>query len=290
MRSIIPKAAAVHDLSCFGRCSLAVIMPILSCMGVQVCPLPTAVLSSHLGGFKEIALCDFSDKIPGFSQHWRKEGISFDCIYSGFLASEHQIDMVSAFIDDFSVADPLVIIDPVMGDEGKLYSIYTPDMQKQMKKLLCKANIITPNYTEACFLLDERYDPQNINLKQMQNWLIRLSRYGPRIVVMTGIHANGKIINIGYDADRNRFWQADSYHIPVRYPGTGDIFASVLAGVLLKGGSLALAMKAAAGFVERCIQITFAAKTPVREGVLFESALPWLINYFEKKVWDDDAS
>ena len=157
MKNFVPKVAAVHDISCFGRCSLTVIIPVLSAMGIQVCPLPTAVLSTHLGGFKELAFCDFTGYMPAFFHHWKKEGIAFNGIYSGFLASEEQIDIVQQFIDEFSPNQPLVVVDPVMGDEGKLYSIYTPQMQEQMKRLVRKADIITPNYTEACFLLGKTY-------------------------------------------------------------------------------------------------------------------------------------
>ena len=123
------KVLAVHDLSCVGRCSLTVILPILSCMGIQACPLPTAILSTHLGGFSAVAFSDFSSHIADFSAHWRREGVHFDSIYSGFLASAEQIEIVSQLIDDFSGSRPLVLVDPVMGDEGRLYSVYTVQMQ-----------------------------------------------------------------------------------------------------------------------------------------------------------------
>jgi pyridoxine kinase len=153
--SPIKKVAAIHDLSCIGRCSLTVILPILSCLGIQVCPLPTAVLSSHPGGFTNVSVYDFAQHIPDFSAHWRREGIEFDAIYSGFLASERQISLVAQFIDDFSTNHPLILVDPVMGDDGHLYSICTDATKAQIRALVQKADIITPNYTEACFLLDE---------------------------------------------------------------------------------------------------------------------------------------
>ncbi|HWR42382.1 pyridoxamine kinase [Sporomusa sp.] len=277
MIPVVPRVAAVHDISCFGRCSLTVIIPILSSMGIQVCPLPTAVLSTHLGGFKDVAFCDFTDRMPEFYRHWKQEGITFDCIYSGFLASEQQIDTVSHFIDEFSENHPLVLVDPVMGDEGKLYSVYTPTMQEQMKRLVSKANIITPNFTEACFLLGERYEDQVAEPDRLKEWLIRLADFGPSIVIMTGIPlADQQIMNIGYERESGSFWEVACEHIPARYPGTGDIFASVLAGALLYKHSLPLAMKLAAAFVAAAIATTFAAGTPTREGVLLENALPWL--------------
>ena len=143
----VKKVAAIHDLSCVGRCSLTVIMPILSCMGIQVCPLPTAILSTHLGGFRKVAFHDLTSEMPGFFGHWRSEGIVFDCLYSGFLASAEQISVVLEFIDSFSANRPLVLVDPVMGDDGKLYSVYTAKMQEHIRQLVRKADVITPNYT-----------------------------------------------------------------------------------------------------------------------------------------------
>jgi len=277
MKPFVPRVAAVHDLSCFGRCSLTVIMPILSCMGIQVCPLPTAVLSTHLGGFSDLAFCDFTDHMPAFFHHWKKEGVTFDCIYSGFLASEEQMEVVHHFINDFSDNKPLVIVDPVMGDNGKLYATYTPKMQEQMKTLIQKANIITPNYTEACFLLGENYQNSDCEKDRMKDWLMRLADFGPNIVVMTGIPFNkDKILNMGYDQSKDVFWEVTNDYIPAHYPGTGDIFASVLVGSLLKGESLPTAMKRAANFVALAIKASFEAGTPTREGVMLETVLPYL--------------
>ena len=277
MKSVVPRVAAVHDMSCFGRCSLTVIIPVLSCMGIQVCPLPTAILSTHLGGFTDLAFCDFTDHMPAFFHHWKAEGITFDCIYSGFIASEAQMDVVHHFIDEFSENSPLVIIDPVMGDNGKLYSTYTPNMQEKMKTLIQKANVITPNYTEACFLLGETYEGNGCEKEQIKDWLMRLADFGPDIVVMTGIPFNKeKILNIGYDQRKDAFWEVTNDYIPAHYPGTGDIFASVLAGGLLKGENLPVAMKRAANFVALAIKASFEAGTPTREGVMLETVLPCL--------------
>ncbi|SFM04316.1 pyridoxamine kinase [Pelosinus propionicus] len=284
MRNYVPKVAAVHDISCFGRCSLTVISPVLSAMGIQVCPLPTAVLSTHLGGFKELAFCDFTSHMPNFFHHWKKEGINFHCIYSGFLASEEQIDIVQHFIDEFSSNHPLVVVDPVMGDDGKLYSIYTPRMQERMRDLVRKADIVTPNYTEACFLLGESYQDKIDDTKKMKNWLLDLADFGPSKVVITGIpYVNNKILTLGYDRSQDTFCEVYSDYIPAKYPGTGDIFASVLVGALLQQDCLSAAMEQAAEFVRLSIQTTFAAQTPPREGVLVEKVLPWLCRETQPK-------
>lgn len=282
MNLTAPRVAAVHDLSCVGRCSLTVIMPVLSCMGVQVCPLPTALLSTHLGGFAEVAFHDFTGQMPAFYSHWKRQNLSFDCIYSGFLASEQQIDVVSGFIDEFSHNSPLVLVDPVMGDHGKLYSVFTPRLQEQMRKLIQKADIITPNYTEACFLLGEPYSEQVDDLGHLRNWLVRLSELGPESVVMTGVQTRDKIITFGYSRKTNSCFEVVNQLIPARFPGTGDIFASVLAGGLLTGNSLPQAIQQAVDFVYFCIEATHKAKTPPREGVLLELALPRLWNLAAK--------
>ncbi len=273
----IKRVAAVHDLSCIGRCSLTVILPILSCMGIQVCPLPTAVLSTHPGGFTGVSFYDFTRHIPDFSTHWRKEGIQFDCLYSGFLASEEQIGVVSRFIDDFSSNRPLVLVDPVMGDEGKLYSICTDTMKEGIKTLVKKADVITPNYTEACFLLGEPWQQIVSQLEPLNSWLVRLSEMGPPQVVITGIPLpDNRLANLGYDRDRNQFRHYISDLIPAKYPGTGDIFASVLLGGLLDGACLHDAVMIAGSFVTSAVQATFDAGTPPREGILLEKMLPQL--------------
>ena len=277
MKPFVPKVVAIQDLSCIGRCSFTTIIPVLSCMGIQVCPLPTALLSTHLGGFSHPAFYDFTDHMPTFSQHWQTEGITFDCIYSGFLASEQQIAVVCQFIDEFSQNTPLVVVDPVMGDAGKLYSTYTPHMQEQMKVLVRKADIITPNYTEACFLLGEPYQEDHYHIEKMKEWLIRLGNLGPSMVVMTGIIVDKKkIVNLGYDRSEGTFWEVTKDYITAQYPGTGDIFASVLVGSLLKGNNLYTAMEQASDFVALAIKATFDAGTLKREGVLLESVLPRL--------------
>lgn len=278
MKPIVPRIVTVHDISCFGRCSLTVIMPILACMGIQVCPAPTALLSTHLGGFKNIAFYDFTERMAEFYRHWRQEQIDFNCIYSGFLASTEQIDTVTQFIDAFSANKPLVLVDPVMGDEGKLYSVYTAEMQIHMKRLVSKADVITPNFTEACFLLGECYQEQVLDPAMLRDWLVRLAGFGPGIVVMTGIPLTGRqIMNIGYERSTGRFWQVVSEQIPARYPGTGDIFASILAGAPLNKESVPQAIELAADFVALAIKATYAAGSPTREGVLLECAPPWLV-------------
>lgn len=279
MNPVLPKKVlAVHDLSCVGRCSLSVILPILSAMEVQVCPLPTAILSTHLGGFSTVSFSDFSSHIPSFSAHWQREGVQFDSIYSGFLASIEQIEIVSQLIDDFSVSRPLVLVDPVMGDEGNLYSVYTVQMQEKIKKLVRQADIITPNYTEACFLLGQPYVSLVSRPELLEPWLVKLSELGPQKIVITGVPlTNQQVANICYDRITGQFHHCTSKLIPARYPGTGDIFASVLLGDLLRGGALPDAVERAGSFVFSAVAQTYAAASPTREGVLLERSLKKLL-------------
>ena len=278
------KVLAIHDLSCIGRCSLSVIMPIISSMGIQVCPLPTAILSTHFGGFSAVCMSDFSSHIANFSAHWQREGVVFDSIYSGFLASAAQIEIVSNLFDEFAANHPLVLVDPVMGDNGKLYSLYTEQMQNQIKQLVCKADIITPNYTEACFLLGQEFQPVVDRPELLESWLSELADMGPSRVVVTGVPLpDQSVANLSYDKHSKQFGYNTSKLVPAHYPGTGDVFASVLLGTLLRGASLATAVERAGSFVFSAVQLTYTAGTPPREGILLEPALKNLLgaNYCE---------
>ena len=273
MKTVPPKVAAVHDLSCFGRCSLTVIIPALAAMGVQVCPLPTAVFSTHLGGFSNVVCHDLAGQMTAFFQQWRQEKLTFDCLYSGFLASEAQFDASEAFLAAFRTPQTLVFVDPVMADNGRLYAAYTEALCQRMKSLVRRADVITPNYTEACILLDEAYSEQNISEDTLFQWCRRLSDLGPEKVVITGIAARDSVLNIGYDRADNQTIMVRRPLVAARYPGTGDLFASVLLGGLLQGFSFAQALETAADFVGKAVAVTFAAATPTREGVLFEPLL-----------------
>ena len=274
----VPKVAAIHDMSGFGRCSLTVIIPVLSAMGVQVCPFPTAILSTHSGGFGKFSFHDLTGTMEDYSSHWKSIDLRFDCIYSGFLGSARQIEIVSSFFRDFSAPEkPLIVVDPVMADTGRLYETYTPEMQEKMRLLAMKADVITPNPTEAFFLLGEPYADPPLDVTDVRRLLKRLSEGGPSAVVITGVQtAGGGHINAGYERDSGACWQVPFERIPVNYPGTGDIFSGVLVGSLLKGDSLPAAMDRATQFASLAVSSTYTCGTPAREGVLIEKALHWL--------------
>ncbi len=275
MMEPVKRIAAIHDLSGVGRCSLSVILPILSAMEVQVCAVPTAVLSAHTGGFGEVVFRDLTDFIPAALSHYRELGLSFDAVYSGFLGSQEQVDHCLDFFRAYP--DALIVVDPVMGDHGKPYRTCTPQMRQRMTEMIGMADLITPNLTETSILLGESYPALPLTQSEAKSKLLRLSRMGPEYVLMTGVEmADGKISNIGYDGKRGAFWRVDCDYVPVAYPGTGDIFASVIVGSLLQGDSLPIAIERATRFLELAIRRTFSYDTEPRHGVLLESCLGWL--------------
>lgn len=278
MKNPVPRAAAIHDLSGFGRTSLSVVIPILSTMGVQPCSLPTAVLSTHTGGFQNYHFVDLTDQMQAIVDHWKEIAIHFDAIYSGFLGSPRQIDIVREFIRDFSNDDQLILIDPVLGDNGQLYSTMDDTMISKMRGLIRHADVITPNFTEAAFLLDEPYTP-TVSLEELKTWAKRLAEAGPKKVIITSVPVSGgKNLSsvVAYNRPDDRLWKVDCSYIPAHYPGTGDIFASVVVGSLLQGDSLPIALDRAVQFVSIAIRSTFGYAFPAREGVLLERVLPSL--------------
>ena len=274
-----PRVAAIHDMSGFGRCSLTVAIPILSAMGVQCCPLPTAFLSTHTGGFEGFTFLDMTDEMSKVADHWASLGLTFQAVYSGFLGSERQIGVVENFICRFRGPDTVVVVDPVMGDYGRVYQTYTAAMCNGMARLAELADVITPNLTEACMLLKIPPFTEGLSRSQAKSLLVRLSELGPNYVVITGAPmASGQIANIGYDRQHNSFWCILCDYVPVSYPGTGDLFASVLTGGFLTGDSLPMAMGRASYFVERCIKTTFSYSSDTRYGVMLEKELGALID------------
>lgn len=273
--SPVPRVAAIHDLSGFGRASLTVVIPILSTMGIQVCPLPTAVLSTHTGGFTDFHFVDLTEHLRQIMAHWSALELQFDAIYSGFLGSLQQVDIVSDFIDLFPRRNRIVLVDPVLGDGGKPYSPIRPESIVGMCRLIAQAQIITPNFTEACFLLDREYSPI-IDSLELKECLVRLSDMGPKTVIITSVplrRTENMSSVIAYNRADDRFWKVDCTYIPAYYPGTGDAFASVVLGSLLQGDSLPIAMDRAVQFVTLAIKASFGYDLPRRDGILLERVL-----------------
>lgn len=273
-----PRVAAIHDISGFGRCSLTVALPILSAMGIQCCPLLTASLSTHTGGFEGFTFLDMTDEMPKVAAHWKQLGLSFQALYSGFLGSERQISIVEDFIRDFRAPGTTVVVDPVMGDHGKVYQTYTPAMCAGTAHLAAQADVITPNLTEAALLLDIPYEALPSGEDGYREIVERLSLDGTRSVVLTGAAAAEDSTGaVCFDTADGRVHSIQTERVPQEFHGTGDVFASVLTGALVQGASLPQATRAAVDFVKLCAQRTAAQNLPMREGVDFEPLLGALI-------------
>ena len=270
----MPRVAAIHDMSGFGRCSLTVAMPILSAMGVQCCPLPTAFLSTHTGGFEGFTFLDMTDELPKVAAHWKSLELDFQAIYSGFLGSERQIAIVEAFLREFRGTDTVAVIDPVMGDHGKVYRTYTPAMCAGMVRLAESADVITPNLTEAALLLGVPYGELPGGEAGCREIVERLSLDGRRSVVLTGASTALELTGaMCFDARTGRTEAVQTRRVPQEFHGTGDVFASVLTGALVRGATLPDAARQAVDFVRACAERTAKAGIPMREGVEFEPLL-----------------
>lgn len=270
------KVAAIHDMSGYGRCSLTVVLPVLAVMGTQCCPMPTAYLSAHTAfpPSQRATFLDMTRQMAGTAAHWEELGVSFDAIYSGFLGSAEQIDLLRDFIAQFRRPDGIVLVDPVMGDEGAPYRTYTPEMCQRMGALAAEADIITPNLTEGALLLGETYERRPTTQEQAEDWLKRLSLEGRRSVILTGLSFDASLVGAGC-LDREsgvpQFFM--SRREVGQFPGTGDLFASVALGALLKGTTLGEATQRAVDFVHRCVVHTCAVGVDPLEGVAFEPLL-----------------
>lgn len=269
-----PRVAAIHDLSGFGRCSLTIVMPTLSAMGVQCCPLPTAYLSTHTGGFAGNTFLDLTDQIAPVTAHWRDCRITFDAVYTGFMGSREQMALTEDFIRAFRPC--LAVVDPVMGDNGKAYRTYTPDMCRAMRRLAEQADVITPNRTEAAILLGMDYEDLRLDTPaDCRRWAEALSLGGRRSVVLTGAlpESREQAGAVCFDRTAGRTDFAAAPLAPGKFHGTGDLFASVLTGALVLGWPLLEAAQLAADFTSLCAFRTGQQCLPVREGIDFEPLL-----------------
>jgi len=265
--------AAIHDMSGFGRCALSVILPVLSAMGLQCVPVPTAVMSTHTGGFTGFVMRDMTDYINKALEHYLKLELKFDCVYTGFLASEEQADSCIAFFKAFPNA--LKVIDPVMGDNGSAYQTYTSGLIRRTKELISYADVITPNITEAAIILDEPY-PDRMSEEQLGEWLRRLCGRCPAVII-TGVQlTDGSYVNACMERKNEKPSLIRWERVPVSYPGTGDIFASVLTGGILQGRNLEESMRLATDFCSAAIRETYKTNEPARNGVQFEHVLSYL--------------
>jgi len=275
MTKQLKRVAAIHDISGFGKCSLTVALPIISAAGIEVSVLPTAVLSTHTGGFTGFTYRDLTEDMQPITDHWKSLDITFDAIYTGFLGSFEQLDLVTKFFETFKTKDNLILVDPVMADNGELYKIFSPEFALGMRKLCEKADIIVPNLTEAALMIGEPYNPGPYSQSYIESVLKRLSALGPQKIVLTGVFFDDEELGAAtYDAATGEIAYSLGKRIPGYYHGTGDVFGSALLAAILNDFPLNEAAAIAVRFTASSIWKTAQAGTDIRFGVNFEQTIP----------------
>ena len=249
-----PKILTVQDISCVGQCSLTVALPIISACGIETCVLPSAVLSTHTAGFSGYTFRDLTDDMPAIREHWMKEGIRFSAIYTGYLGSAQQINIVKDLFRDTAAEGCLKIVDPAMADHGKLYPGFDMAFVEEMKSLCGQADYVVPNITEACFLTGVEYK-ETYDRAYIDRLLEKLTALGCKNVIFTGIsYEEGKTGVVVLENGKYAYYQHD--FLPNRCHGTGDIYASAFVGALVRGKTAYDAARIAADYTVECIKAT----------------------------------
>lgn len=269
------RIVTIQDISCLGKCSLTVALPIISAMGIEASIIPTAVLSTHTM-FENFTFKDLTDQIEPISKHWQEQGFKFDAIYTGYLGSVEQTDLVAKFFDNFKTEDNFIFVDPAMADNGKLYPGFPEDFPKHMAKVCAKADIIVPNLTEACLMTDTEYKTEYDN-EYIEALLKRLTALGAKKAIITGALIDGEYGVLGYDSESDEYFSYKHERLPISSHGTGDVFSSTCVGAITQGKTLYEAIKTASDFTYESIKVTIEEPNHINYAVNFEKALPMLI-------------
>lgn len=276
------RIITIQDVSCLGKCSLTVALPIISAMGVETAIIPTAVLSTHTQ-FSGFTFHDLTDEMEPIKDHWKKEGFKFDAIYTGYLGSDRQIQIVSDYFDTFKSEGTVIVMDPAMADNGKLYAGFDEAFAKKMATLCAKADIILPNISEACFMLGEEYPGEDADEATVKALIEKLTGLGARYSVITGTtFADSTFGFTGFDAETKEFFSYGTKKVNWKSHGTGDIFASAVTGALMNGFSVYDSLKIAADYSCACIQNTYNDPEKVDYAVNFEAEIPYLLKLINK--------
>lgn len=282
MRSAMKRVVTIQDMSCFGKCSITVALPIISAAGVELCPVPNILLSTHTGGFTDMARCDLTTFIADTARHWNTLGLMFDAIYIGYLGAASQFPIVAEFIDMFRTNNTVLIVDPAMGDQGQLYNGCTPDFPAAMARLCAKADYVVPNLTEAALLLQRPYVADGHSQEYTDVLLQGLLELGARNAVITGVTDTDGNIGAAYQSsDAQRGYTMMRRFDGTIYHGAGDTFASCFVAALMRGLTLQQSVHAAVQFTGRVIEQTMLAKTDPRFGLHFESCIPEMLHLLD---------
>lgn len=270
------RIVSIQDISCIGKCSLTVALPIISAMGAECAVLPTAVLSTHTA-FKGFTFHDLTEEISPIAEHWEKENMKFDAIYTGYLGSFAQIKLVSDFFLRFRPENGVILADPAMADNGRLYPGFTPEFAKTMGSLCDLADVVVPNLTEASFILDIPFKGNDYSESDIRDILLRLSARGIPHPALTGVSLGKNSIGVmSYDTERGSFFHYENELLPVSFHGTGDVFASCAAGALVRGMSVEDALALSVDYTLESMRETLSEPDHIWYGVNFEAAIPYL--------------
>lgn len=276
------RIVTVQDISCVGKCSLTVALPIISAMGTEAAVLPTAVLSTHTM-FKGFTFCDLTDEIEPIIAHWKKENMDFDAVYTGYLGSARQIALTKDLISKFKGEDTLVLVDPAMADGGRMYTGFEKSFALEMATLCSVADIIVPNLTEASFMLGEEYVAEGYDEEYIKDMLKKLTALGCKTAVITGVSfEKDKLGVMSYDSESGEYFSYFRERIPESFHGTGDVFASTFLGALMRERSIGDSLKIATDFTVECIKATLGNPQERKYGVNFEEEIPYLVSRMDK--------
>lgn len=273
------RIATIQDISCFGKCSITVSLPVISAMGVECAIVPTTVLSTHTAGFTGYTVCDISDQLLPIAEHWRKEGITFDTLYTGYLANEEQIKSTIKFIELTKNNQTMIFVDPAMADNGKLYPGFSSNFPSKMLELVRVADVVCPNITEACLLLGKEFKNEGeYDESYIKGLIDGFVALGIKKVVITGVkYGDGRHGALAYDVSVGEYRYLYGENMNCYFHGTGDVFSSVLCGALTKGEDVYLATQKAVDFTIACIKHTFPDRENHSYGVKFEECLHLLV-------------
>lgn len=272
-----PKLAMLNDMAGYGRCALTAAIPVASALRVQCCPVPTAILSNH-AGYPSCFFDDYTDRLEAYTDEWKNLGFQVDGIMTGFLASARQAEIAADFIRYFKREKTMVLIDPTMGDGGRLYRVCSEEICDAMKELLPYADIITPNLTEACLLTDTAYEETGFSRRRLADLTYKLQLMGAGAVVLTGVVKGSLILNVIHERGKEPVFQT-ARHIPGSFHGTGDIFSAVVGASVVRGVELNEAVRRAAAFTRKCVERSIALGVPEREGLCLEECLSYLMKF-----------
>lgn len=276
------RVMSIQDISCIGKCSLTVALPIISAMGIETSIVPTAVLSTHTQ-FEGFTFKDLTDEMEPIKAHWLKEGFEFDAVYTGYLGSVRQIELVAQYFDAFDNGNTKKIMDPAMADNGVLYTGFNEDFARQMGKLCGKADVILPNISEACLMLGEKYIGEEASESEIEELLLKLDKLGAKKSIITGTtFKDGSFGYTGYDSGSKEFFRYGTKKIPYKSHGTGDVFASAFTGALVNDFDLNEALSIAADYTCRCIDNSYHDPDRVFYAVNFELEIPYLLKRIGK--------